>query len=170
MAKQTLNGTRTSLYRLTRVSDLKAGIQEKYLSDTNFSVQELLVENRKSLLIVGATARKRVSWGPALSSLTGETIELENTTAAGVLIIPSAEGSSVHDAAAGGPVEKDQEVAWALTYGMGFQLLNQAMGTVCCEGVIVKFHPLMVWVGSVPRLVRRMALQAGTWALSPRYW
>lgn len=126
MAKQTLNATRTSLYRLTRVSDLRAGIQEKYLSDTNFSVQELLVENRKCLLIVGATARKRVSWGPALSSLTGETIELENTTAAGVLIIPSAEGSSVHDAAAGGPVEKDQEVAWALTYGMGFQLLNQA--------------------------------------------
>ena len=50
-----------------------------------------------------------MSWAPTLHVLTSQPVALGNTTAAAVLLI-----------------RKGEEDAWGLTYGMGFQLLDQA--------------------------------------------
>lgn len=108
MARKPSVAARTSLYRLLGVADLATGVQKKYLGDSNYTVTETDVSGRTALLVQGLMRTPSVSWAGTLHALTGEAIQLGNETAAAVLFI-----------------RDDDEQAWALTYGMGFQLLDQ---------------------------------------------
>ena len=109
VARQPSVAARTSLYRLLGVAELASGVQAKYLSDDNYTVADTAVGGRSALLVHGLMRTPSVSWAGTLHALTGQPVDLGNETAAAVLLI------------------RDQEEhAFALTYGMGFQLLDQA--------------------------------------------
>ncbi len=91
------------------ITELAGAIRAKYLSDGSFTATAGTVEGNESLLVAGAMHRDRTTWAGRLSSLSGLDINLGNTTAAAVLVIRAA------------PTQ-----AWALAYGMGFQLLEPA--------------------------------------------
>lgn len=112
MARKPSPAARTSLYRLVGVADLRAGVQEKYLEREEFTAAAAAVGGRDALLVMGAMTTERVSWATTLHRLTAQPVTLGNMTAAAVLVIRNGEDG-----------------AWALTYGMGFQLLDQAKWT-----------------------------------------
>jgi hypothetical protein len=140
--------SRTSLYRLTSLPDLLDGVRERYRENDTFEVTALQVEGRDALLVRGTMETPTVSWAVTLHELTGQTIELGNSTAAAALLIRAADsggpiqavdddvadgGNEAEDAEnpKGGDLSEDLDVAvaWALTYGMGFQLLEMARST-----------------------------------------
>ena len=101
---------RTTVYRLRGLQDLKSAIRPKYLTSGDFTKTETAVGAREALLVAGAMHRDRATWVRRLSSISGAPVEVGNTTAAAALLI--------RDGA---------DTAFALTYGMGFQLLDQAV-------------------------------------------
>lgn len=108
MPRQKSPAVRTSLYRILNAEQLLDGIQEKYLENPNFTITETSVAGRDGLLISGAMTKESVSWHDTIFDVTGIDIDLGNYTAAAALLI-----------------RRDGTGAWALTYGMGFQLLDQ---------------------------------------------
>jgi uncharacterized protein (TIGR04141 family) len=116
--------SRTSLYRLTRVTTLADGVQPKYL-EGDFTSVNLAISGREALLILGSISTPTVSWAAAVQGLTGRPVTLGNVTAAAVLLIRAAGpgGAASRD---DGDDADDLDVTWALTYGMGFQLLDPA--------------------------------------------
>ena len=88
------------------ITSLTDAIRTKYLNGSGFTVCPA-TETNEGLLVAGSMHRKQVSWADRVSEIAGVKVEVGNTTAAGVLLIRAA---------------SDQ--AWALTYGMGFQLLE----------------------------------------------
>ena len=109
MPRKQSPSARTTVYRLRGLQDLKAAIRPKYLTGGDFTETATAVGGREALLVAGAMHRDRASWVGRLSSISGAQVEVGNTTAAAVLLIRD-----------GG------DTAFALTYGMGFQLLDQA--------------------------------------------
>jgi uncharacterized protein (TIGR04141 family) len=117
--------SRTSLYRLTHVSSLAEGVQSKYF-DGDFTTADLVIGGREAMLVQGSIHTSTVNWATAVQELTGWPVALGNITAAAVLLIratPDHDQASDGDGAA---EADDGDVVWALTYGMGFQLLDQA--------------------------------------------
>ena len=123
--------TRTSLYRMTGVEDLSDGVQHKYL-EGHFRARPLTVGGRDALLVMGVMETPTVSWAEILHGLTNEVIDLGNITAAAALLIRTTATDEENEADAPGSKKStaadadDVGVSWALTYGMGFQLLDQA--------------------------------------------
>lgn len=106
------SSVRTTLYRLLGVKTLRAAVRDKYFDKPyEFSENSVTVQGREALLVSGAMSTQQVRWSGAIATLTGETLGLGNLTAAAVLLIRT---------------DKDSDAAWALSYGMGFQLLDQA--------------------------------------------
>lgn len=103
------SSTPTTLYRLIDVDDSRKTIRTKYLSMEGFEVRECVVGDRPAVFIQGHIETERTKWAGRVSELIGDEVGARNTTAAAVLLIEAAEG-----------------VAWALSYGMGFFLLEQA--------------------------------------------
>lgn len=101
--------TRTTLYRLDDVPELSEAIRDKYLSGDAFDATPTTVGGREALLVSGSMTTERVAWASTVHALTSLQVELGNVTAASALII-----------------RRGDDAAWALTYGMGFQLLDQA--------------------------------------------
>lgn len=114
--------TRTTLYRITGVSSLDHGIQAKYLH-RDFEATKVTVGGREALLVYGAMITQIAGWSATLQALTNKDVALGNRTAAAVLIIRA---NSTYLNPASTYDDDDGNVAWALTYGMGFQLLDQA--------------------------------------------
>lgn len=108
MPREQSPAARTTLYRLLGVSELVDGIRPKYLEGDAFEAEPLEVEGRSALLVVGSMVAPRATWAAGVERLTGTTVDVGNRTSAGVLVIRDGEDN-----------------AWALTYGMGFQLLEQ---------------------------------------------
>lgn len=119
--------TRMTLYRLTDLPKLSDAIREKY--NTSFQQQRVKVGSRDALLLFGRTDEKPVGWGKTVSSLTSVSTELTNSVPAAVLLIPMEEPASDSLAADGDPTPtlsgEGIADAWAATFGMGFQLLDQ---------------------------------------------
>jgi uncharacterized protein (TIGR04141 family) len=106
------HGRRTTIYRLTGLEDLSDAIRAKYLEQDEFAVAEVAVGDQAALLVTGAMTRERAEWCAEVSVLTGEDIVITGSTPAGVLLLrPSADAVEAN-------------TAYALTYGMGFQLLE----------------------------------------------
>ena len=109
MPKSDSPSARTTVYRLRGLPDLNAAIRPKYLASGNFVETVTVIEGREALLVAGAIHKERAAWAERLSSIAGTTVEEGNMTAAAVLI-----------------VRDGKDTAFAMTYGMGFQLLDQA--------------------------------------------
>ena len=103
--------TRMTLYRLIGYPSISKVIREKY---TDFHEAKVKVGDRDSILYWGKTQAKPVKWAETVSSLTGQSVELTTGVPAAVLVIP---GVATSDAA--------NQSSWAVTFGMGFQLLDQ---------------------------------------------
>lgn len=113
MVKKQQPGRRTTIYRLTGVADFESAIREKYLDREGFDHRNVEVAERPAYLVTGAMSKGRADWCSAVTSLTEEEVEIGGVTPAGVLLVrPSGD-----EAVEGG-------VAYALSYGMGFQLLE----------------------------------------------
>lgn len=101
---------RTTLYRMVKVPTLLDGVRAKYLEDSaHFTWEKARVGDREAVLVSGSMETEIVPWAETLYRLTSQELTLGNRTAAAVLLIRNAEDG-----------------AWALTYGMGFHLLEQA--------------------------------------------
>ena len=104
------SATSTTLYRLTAVPKLKDAIRDKYLDDdAKFTEVDCTVGDRAALLVHGHMKTDRARWADRLGSLINVPFDAANQNAAAVLVIRG-EGAT----------------AWAVTYGMGFHLLEQA--------------------------------------------
>ena len=99
----------TTLYRLTGIGDLRTAVREKYLESADFELRECVVGGRQSALVLGHIVTDRAKWASRVSGLIGDPVEAHNVTAAALLLLP------------GG-----NEVTWAVSYGMGFLLLEQS--------------------------------------------
>ncbi|MGW5923480.1 DUF6119 family protein [Nocardia fluminea] len=111
MARKPSTETRMTLYRLVGYPVLAKVIREKY---SDFTEEQVMVGERRSVLYWGRTPDKPVKWADTVAGLSGASIELATGVAAAVLVIP---GSDNDEAAA--------DFAWAMTFGMGFHLLDQ---------------------------------------------
>ena len=109
MPRKESPSARTTVYRLRGLSDLNSAIRPKYLTGGDFTEVATEVGGREALLVAGAMHRDRATWVGRLSSISGAQVEVGNTTAAAVLLIRDGDNT-----------------AFAMTYGMGFQLLDQA--------------------------------------------
>lgn len=106
-------GRRTTIYRLTGVQHMRDALRSQYLDRSGFKLDDATVGGRPALLLTGAMTKESADWCATLMALTGKDPALGGATPAGVLLIrPAIEAAS------------DSEVAYALTYGMGFQLLE----------------------------------------------
>jgi uncharacterized protein (TIGR04141 family) len=106
-------GRRTTIYRLAGVDDLVEAIRPKYLKRDGFEVHNVEVGGRSGLLVTGAMVRTKADWCAAVFELTKRDIAIAGATPAGVLLLrPDVDTTG------------DSGVAYALTYGMGFQLLE----------------------------------------------
>lgn len=113
MAKKKQAGRRTTIYRLTGVDDFASAVRSKYLEGNNFDSKKVAVGDREGFLVTGAMHKEKADWCSTVSILTGSNVNLGGITPAGVLLLrPNID------------VATDDDVAYALSYGMGFQLLE----------------------------------------------
>lgn len=106
-------GRRTTVYRLTGVEDFRKAVRAKYLDHEHFAVEDVMVGGRPALLVSGAMTRDSAGWCAAVSALTGRDVAIAGATPAGLILLRPSPATAPDDA-----------VAYALTYGMGFQLLD----------------------------------------------
>jgi uncharacterized protein (TIGR04141 family) len=97
------------LYRVRDVPDLADAVQDKYLLRDTFETFEHQVGGREALLVTGLVVTDKVTWADRIYDLVGQVLPLGNQTAIGVLLIRS-----------------DDDGAWALCYGLGFQTLDHS--------------------------------------------
>lgn len=131
MAGKKNDHSRMTVYRLIDLPTLKKAIRDKY---DNFDETEIKVGERCSLLVMGATEEKTVRWGELVKGLSNETVDLKTSSPGAVLLIPEDDTAknAVALADAGqshgsrdAPIAEDTFNAWAITFGIGFQLLDQ---------------------------------------------
>lgn len=113
MVRKKKSGRRTTIYRLTGVSSFECAIRDKYHNRDDFGHASVTVGDRPGYLVTGAMTKDRADWCSAVTTLTGDLVEIGGVTPAGVLLLrPSGD-----EAATDG-------ITYALSYGMGFQLLE----------------------------------------------
>lgn len=124
--------TRMTLYRVVGMTSLRDALRDKYLELETFDSHSITIEGRPSFLIAGKTEEKDVRWSSILAGLSGEATPLRSSSAAAVLLIQDTEkdlpdNGSPQESSPGEHEDKDnaEDTAWALTFGMGFQLLEQ---------------------------------------------
>ncbi|MFJ4208100.1 DUF6119 family protein [Paenarthrobacter sp. NPDC089675] len=128
VARKTSQESRMTLYRLTGLRSLKDAIREKYLDSDGFTEQSVTVGDRAALLITGKTDERDPGWSKVLAGISGKPVALKNSVAAAALIIEDRrdpEPSSTDNHPSAGSIREEGRQAWALTFGMGFQLLDQ---------------------------------------------
>lgn len=114
MAKKKQSGRRTTIYRLTGVDAFESAVRSKYLEGNNFDFKNVAVGDRDGFLLTGAMHKEKSDWCSAVNALTGSNVNLGGITPAGVLLLRPNHTDVV----------TDDDVAYALSYGMGFQLLE----------------------------------------------
>lgn len=109
MSRRPSNVVRTSLYHLVGIDELRTAVRGKYFdAPYDFDALEATIEGVEALLVTGEMETDKAKWTGTVEDLVGSTINLGNKTAAAALLIRDGKGN-----------------AWALTYGMGFQVLDQ---------------------------------------------
>lgn len=111
MPRRPKTETRMTLYRLIGYPAISRVIREKY---SGFCEKRVQVGDRESFLYWGTTQAKPVKWADTVSSLSGTSVGLETGVPAAVMVIPGPKDSNAAE-----------RYAWAVTFGMGFQLLDQ---------------------------------------------
>jgi hypothetical protein len=87
-------------------------VREKYWAAEGFDVSPLQIQGRDALLVRGVMQTPTVSWASALHVLTGETIDLGNSTAAAVLLLRTQSDPQ----SLGNPVKNDSGEDWSLRW------------------------------------------------------
>lgn len=108
MPRRAPDAARATLYHLLGVAELKHGVRAKYRDQPGFTLESTEVAGRTALLVQGAMSSTQTKWSPRLAELAGRDVSLGNTTAAAALLIAG-----------------ERNDVWALTFGMGFHLLDQ---------------------------------------------
>lgn len=98
---------RTTLYRVQGITTLRQAVRAKYLRSTDFKTAVTRVAGRDALLIHGSMKTPRAAWASRLSTISDVEVAVGNTTAAALLLIRDTDNG-----------------AWAVTYGMGFHLVD----------------------------------------------
>lgn len=120
-----------TVYRLVDLPSLKKAIRDKY---DNFDETEIKVGERCSLLVMGATEEKTVRWGELVKGLSNKTVDLKTSSPGAVLLIPEDDtakndvalaDTGQSDGSCDAPITDETFNAWAITFGIGFQLLDQ---------------------------------------------
>ncbi len=106
-------GRRTTIYRLIGVEALRDALRSKYIDRSGFEMSDVTVGGRQALLLTGAMAKDAADWCETVNALTGRDVAIAGATPAAVILFR-----------ARSEVKQDPQVAYALTYGMGFQLLE----------------------------------------------
>ena len=131
MAGKKNDHSRMTVYRLVDLPSLKKAIRDKY---DNFDETDIKVGERCSLLVMGATEEKAVRWGELVKGLSNETVDLKTSSPGAVLLIPEDDtakndvalaDTGQSDGSRDAPITEDTFNAWAITFGIGFQLLDQ---------------------------------------------
>ena len=131
MARKKNDHSRMTVYRLVDLPSLKKAIRDKY---DNFDETDIKVGERCSLLVMGATEEKAVRWGELVKGLSNETVDLKTSSPGAVLLIPEDDtakndvapaDTGQSDGSRDAPIAEDTFNAWAITFGIGFQLLDQ---------------------------------------------
>ena len=131
MAGKKNDHSRMTVYRLVDLPRLKRAIRDKY---DNFDETDIKVGERCSLLVMGATEEKTVRWGELVKELSNETVDLKTSSPGAVLLIPEDDtakndvalaDTGQSDGSRDAPITEDTFNAWAITFGIGFQLLDQ---------------------------------------------
>jgi uncharacterized protein (TIGR04141 family) len=99
----------TTLYRLTGLTGLRGAIRAKYLDSAGFEFRECAIGDRQSAVVLGHIETEQAKWANTVNALIEDSVDAHNVTAAAVLLVPGDDG-----------------VTWALSYGMGFLLLEQS--------------------------------------------
>ena len=97
---------RETLYRVRGITNLEEAVSTKYLAK-GFDKKSIVVNGRNALLVKGVI-QTEAPWAARLAEISNIPINLSNSTAGALLLIQ----------------DGDNE-AWALSYGMGFRLLDQ---------------------------------------------
>lgn len=112
-SSENAKGRRTTIYRLTGVDDFREAVRAKYLDHDGFDVDDVTIGDRPALLVTGAMTKDSAAWCAPVTALTGRDVAIAGATPAGLILLrPSPDATA------------DARVAYALTYGMGFQLLD----------------------------------------------
>ncbi|MFC8797205.1 DUF6119 family protein [Promicromonospora sp. NPDC057138] len=109
MPRERSNTTPRTLYRLVDLPDMHAAVRERYSDDLEFETTAVTVGDREGLLVFGVMATPEAKWAQDVHSLTQVVTPIGNITAAAALLI-----------------RRGEDGAWALTFGMGFQLIDQS--------------------------------------------
>lgn len=109
MSKKPSRSARTTVYRLRGLTTLSQAVLPKYLLEGSFSAQSVTVGGHDGFLVTGTMRRQRVPWASRLSAIAGTVVDLGSAYAAALLLI-----------------KEDGDQAWAITYGLGFQLFDRA--------------------------------------------
>ena len=119
---------RMTLYRLTDLSSsLSLGqvIREKYKGG-NYKNESISISGKEAELYWGMVEHDRAGWTKTVQDLTGKDLKVGTTTASSVLIIRKEKDSSKDSADIQGRQESESTFsAWAVTFGMGFHMLDQ---------------------------------------------
>lgn len=114
MARTEPKAKATTLYRLRHSTNLKDAVKKKYRDDPKVTTEPCKVHDRDAVLIYGEIgADGPVKWASRVHRLTGTTVNITNTTAAGVLLL------RLND--------ENDAPTWGLCWGMGWLLLDQSL-------------------------------------------
>lgn len=98
---------RTTLYRMLEGATLQTAVTEpRRVSNDNFTVTNLVLNERPALLIAGSITTT-AKWVVDLKLLTGESVSLSNNSPGAALLI-----------------QDEGDMIWALTWGTGFHFLD----------------------------------------------
>lgn len=112
-------GIPTTLYRLVGVGDLSEAVRERYRTDPQFTSTESSLGGWPSYTITGAMGGGRTKWCDRVQTLVQEDCDVVGRTPAGAIIVRIPEGDDD-----GSESESPEGIAYALTFGMGFQLID----------------------------------------------
>ena len=111
MPRQPNPHTRVSAYQLEGPLDPRVVLRAAYLDRDEFITHPVQVGGRDGYMVCGSVISQRARWADVVGTWTGDdslVANLGNTTAVGVLLLPTSELGHI----------------WALCFGMGFHLIE----------------------------------------------
>jgi uncharacterized protein (TIGR04141 family) len=115
MPRQPNPHTRVSVYQVEGPLDPGTVLRTKYLERDDFESTPVRVGNRDGYFVGGSVASQQAKWTYVVATWTNDdsiAAGLGNTTAAGVLLLPTR--------------DPDSDCVWAICFGMGFHLIEAA--------------------------------------------
>jgi uncharacterized protein (TIGR04141 family) len=106
---------RVTVYQLLGTLSSEGLIRAKYVSRPEFDSAVVSVGDREGLLVKGSISTEQAKWAPLVGGWVQDPSSVEglgNTSAAAVVLLPTKDSASGR--------------VWALTFGMGFQMLEMA--------------------------------------------